>query len=141
MNVVLKQELWRIWIMDSFQLTRVSPLCKKKNTVNIQIRGLTVLRSDQMKKTDPKCEDSILAEANSAAGAEAKNRFSGTECVLIQQLYNHGTWKIPGKHYEHRLVYGWMEARGVLTGQAGEDRYRGVGASLSSMCVVERSCL
>lgn len=31
-NVVLKQELWRIWIMDSFQLTRVSaPLCKKKN--------------------------------------------------------------------------------------------------------------
>lgn len=32
MNVVLKQELWRIWIMDSFQLTRVSaPLCKKKN--------------------------------------------------------------------------------------------------------------
>lgn len=30
-NVVLKQELWRIWIMDSFQFTRVSaPLCKKK---------------------------------------------------------------------------------------------------------------
>lgn len=93
------------------------------------------------KNTDPKCEDSILAEANSAAGAEAKNRFSGTECVLIQQLYNHGTWKIPGKHYEHRLVYGWMEARGVLTGQAGEDRYHGGGASLSSECPVERSCL
>lgn len=57
-NVVLKQELWRIWIMDSFQLTRVSaPLCKnnkkKNNRENIQIRGLTVLQSDQMKKHWP----------------------------------------------------------------------------------------
>ena len=43
------------------------------------------------KENDPKCEDSRVAEANSAAGAEAKNRFSGTECVLIQQLNNHGT--------------------------------------------------
>lgn len=44
-------------------------------------------------ENDPKSEDSILADANSAAGAVAKNRFSRTECVLIQQLYIHGTSK------------------------------------------------
>lgn len=42
-----------------------------------------------------KCEDTLPAEANTAAGAEAKNRFSRTENVLIQQLYNQGTWKNP----------------------------------------------
>lgn len=32
-------------------------------------------------ENEPKCEDSFLAEANNAAGAEAKNRFSRTECL------------------------------------------------------------
>lgn len=33
-----------------------------------------------------KSEDSIQSETDNAAGAEAKNRFSRTECILIQQL-------------------------------------------------------
>lgn len=33
-------------------------------------------------ENEPKCEESCLAEAkNNAAGAEAKNRFSRTECL------------------------------------------------------------
>lgn len=42
-------------------------------------------------ENDLKCWDSVLAEATNAAGGEAKNRFSRTDCVLNQQLYNHET--------------------------------------------------
>lgn len=31
-------------------------------------------------ENEPTCEDSLVAEADNAAGAEAKNRFSRTEC-------------------------------------------------------------
>lgn len=85
--------------MDLFQLIQFKLLYA--HTQTSQINGLTVLWSDRMKKKmkmTPNVRTGILAEANSAAGAEAKNRFSRTECVLIQQLYNHGTSNITGKH-------------------------------------------
>lgn len=79
----------------------------------IQINGFTVLWSDQREnENDPKCEDNISAEANSAVGAEAKYRFSRTQCLDSAALQR---WDLKNLRYAlTQVVYGCSESIALI---------------------------